>query len=124
MRLKTLLAGGGLACGLTVATAVGASANIMWCVGDPPVQISTASGTNFTVGAQIFTTGAKQHLSQQVTEVVTSAPDGHGGTLVTVEIKGPAGQAMTIVASVNKYKVSGQASGIGDVVVTLDVPTA
>jgi hypothetical protein len=124
MRLKTLFASGAVACGLTVATAAGASANIMWCVGDPPVQMTSTSGTNFTVGTQIFTTGSKQHLSQHVTEVVTSRPDGHGGTLVTVDIKGPAGQQMSVVASVQKFKVSGQASGTGDVSVTLDVPVA
>src|SRR5262249_12896700 len=111
MKLKTLLAGGAGACGRTVASTAGASASVLWCVGDPPVQMSSPSGTNFTVGTQIFTSGSKQHLSQQVDELVTSAPDGHGGTLVTVEILGPAGQQMTVVASVNKYKVSAQASG-------------
>jgi hypothetical protein len=124
VKFKTVLAGGAVACGLLAASSTVVSANVMWCVGDPPVQMSSPSGTNFTVGTQIFTSGNKQHLSQQVDEIVTSTPDGHGGTLVTVEIQGPAGQAMTVVASVNKYKVSGQASGVGDVVVTLDVPVA
>jgi hypothetical protein len=124
MKLKTLLAGGAIACGLTAASTAVASANIMWCVGDPPVQMSTASGTNFTVGTQIFTSGNKQHLSHQLTELVTSVPDGHGGTLVTVEISGPAGQQMTVEAAVQKYKVTGRASGTGDVIVTLDVPVA
>ncbi|HZQ50356.1 MAG TPA: hypothetical protein VFB69_08615 [Candidatus Dormibacteraeota bacterium] len=124
MRLKTVFVGGAVACGLSVAAPAVASANVMWCVGDPPVQMSSPSGTNFTVSTQIFTTGNKQHLSQLVDEKVTSVSDGHGGTLVTVEIIGPAGQPMTVVASVNKYKVSGQASGVGDVSVTLDVPVA
>jgi hypothetical protein len=124
MKVQSVLAGGAVACGLAVALPVVASANVMWCVGDPPVQMSSADGTNFTVSTQIFTTGNKQHLSQLVDERVTSAPDGHGGTLVTVEIVGPAGTPMTVVASVNKVKVSNQASGTGDVIVTLDVPIA
>ena len=124
MKVKTVVLGAVLACGLAAASTAGASANVMWCVGDPPVQMSTPTGTNFTVGTQIYTSGDKQHLAQEVNEVVTSTSDGHGGTLVTVEIQGPAGQEMTLVASVRKYKVSGQASGVGDVTVTLDVPVA
>jgi len=124
VKFRTMLAGGAVACGLMVASTAGASANVMWCVGDPPVQMSSPAGTNFTVSTQIYTTGDKQHLSQLVDEIVTSSPDGHGGTLVTVEIQGPSGQPMTVIASVNKFKVSGKASGTGDVVVTLDVPVA
>ena len=124
MKLKTVLASAAVACGLTVASAGGAAANVMWCVGDPPLQLSSAGGTNFTVNTQFYTTDSKQHLSQQLTEEVTSAPDGHGGTLVTVEVFGPAGQSVTVVASLNKYKLSAQASGKGDVIVQLDVPVA
>jgi hypothetical protein len=123
-RLRAVLAGAAVAGGLTVATAAGASANIMWCVGDPPLQMSSPSGTNFTVGTQIYTTGSKQHLAQQLTEEVVSTPDGNGGTLVTVTVFGPAAQPITVVAAVQKYKVSAQASGIGTVNVTLDVPVA
>jgi hypothetical protein len=122
VKVKTVLAGGAVACGLLAASPAGASANVMWCVGDPPVQMSSPSGTNFTVNTQVYTSDLKQHLSQQLTEEVTSAPDGSGGTLVTVQVYGPAGQSMTVVASVNKYKVSGQASGVGGAIVTLDVP--
>ena len=124
MKFKTVLAGGAIACGLLAASPAVASANVMWCVGDPPVQMSSPSGTNFTVNTQVYTSDSKQHLSQQLTEEVTSTPDGSGGTLVRVEVFVPAGQNVTVVASVNKYKVSGQASGVGDVVVTLDVPVA
>lgn len=124
MKLKRVLAGVAVAGGLLAASPVGASANVMWCVGDSPVQMSSSSGTNFTVNAQVYTSGPKQHLSQQLTEEVTTAPDGSGGTLVTIYMHGPAGANMTVVASVNKYKVSGQASGVGEVAVTLDVPVA
>ena len=124
MKLRTAVVGAAAACGLTVMSAGGAAAIVMWCVGDPPVQMSSASGTNFTVNTQIYTTDSKQHLSQQLTEEVTSTPDGHGGTLVTVEVFAPAGQNVSVVASVNKLKVSAQASGAGDVIVQLDVPVA
>lgn len=124
MRLRTVLAGAAVAGGLSIAAPAAASANVMWCVGDPPVQMSSPSGTNFTVSTQIYTSGNKQHLSQQINEDVISAPDGHGGTLVTIDIVGPTGAPMTVVASVNRYKVSGQASGTGEVTVTVDVPVA
>jgi len=124
VKVKTVLAGGAVACGMLAASPAGASANVMWCVGDPPVQMSSPACTNFTVNTQVYTSDAKQHLSQQITEEVTSAPDGTGGTLVTVQVYGPAGQNMTVVASVNKYKVSGQASGVGGATVTLDIPVA
>ena len=124
MKLRTAVVGAAAACGLTLMSAGGAAANVMWCVGDPPVQMSSASGTNFTVNTQYYTTNSKQHLSQQLTEQVTSVSDGHGGTLVTVEVFGPAGQSITVVASVNKYKITGQSTGAGDVIVQLDVPVA
>ena len=124
MKVKRLLAGAVVACGMLVASPAVASANIMWCVGDPPVQMKSPSGTNFTVTTQIFTSGDRLRLSQLVEEVVVSTPDGHGGTLVTVEILGPADQAMMVVASVYKYKVANVAAGVGVVRVTLDVPVA
>jgi hypothetical protein len=124
MRLKTFLAGAAVAGGLSVAAPAVASANVMWCVGDPPVQVVAPSGKSFTVSTQIFTTGNKQHLSQLIAEAVISRPDGHGGTLVTVDVFGPAGQQITAVVSVNKYKVSAPQSGIGHVSVTVDVPVA
>ena len=124
MKVRKALVGSLAACGLTVMSAGGAAANVMWCVGDPPLQMSSPSGTNFTVNTQLYTTSSKQHLSQQLAEEVTSTPDGHGGTLVTVEVFGPVGQNVTVIASVNKYKVSAQASGSGDVIVQLDVPVA
>jgi len=124
MRFKTVLAGVTVACGLTLASTGGASANIMWCVGDPPAQVSSASGTQFNVNTQIFSSVAHQHLSQYP-ETVTTAPDGSGGTLVTVDVQGPA-QYFTVVASVHKGKgtISAQSSGSGEVLVVLDVPIA
>lgn len=124
MKLKRVLVGAVAACGLSVASAGSAAANVMWCVGDPPVQMSSASGTNFTVNTQVYTTNSKQHLGQQIAEQVTSTPDGSGGTLVTIQVFAPAGQSITVVASVNKYKVSGQSSGTGGATVQLDVPVA
>jgi hypothetical protein len=125
MRLKTVLAGVTVACGLTAASTAGATANIMWCVGDPPAQVSSASGTQFNVNTQIYSTVAHQHLSQYL-ETVTTTPDGSGGTLVTVDVEGPAGQYFTVVASVHKGKgtISAQSSGTGEVFVVLDVPIA
>jgi hypothetical protein len=126
MSLKRFFAGAAVAGGLLVASPAGASANIMWCLGDPPAQVTSTSGTQFVVNTQVFVPFSQAHLSHHYTVTTTSAPDGSGGTLVTVHVHGPAGQSITVVASVNRAKaaVTSQASGTGDVTVVLDVPIA
>jgi hypothetical protein len=127
MRLRTLLVAGALALGLMAAGSASASANIMWCVGDPPVQVASTTGTQFVVNVQLYTSSpSTKKLLGQFTEAVTTTADGSGGTLVTVVVTGPAGKYVTVVASVNRGKgtVSAQGSGSGEIVVLLDVPIA
>jgi hypothetical protein len=126
MRLKRVLGGAAAACALLVGSAATASANIMWCIGDPPEQVTSASGTQFVVNTQIYASGPKTHLnlSHSTTTTSWSQPDGHGGTLVTVEVQGPSSQQLTVVVTYNAVKnaVSNQATGIGTVIVQLDIP--
>jgi hypothetical protein len=126
MSLKKFLGGMAAAGGLLVAAPVGAAANVMWCVGDPPVQVTSSAGTQFVVNTQVYASTKHSALKHSDTVTATSVSDGSGGTLVTVEVTGPAGEYMTVVASVTTAhaKISSQASGTGDVTVVLDVPIA
>jgi hypothetical protein len=124
MRLRTWLIGGAMAGVLMAAAPASASANIMWCVGDPPSQIVSATGTRFVVNTSVYASSSHLHLATQYTVATTAAPDGRGGTLVTVEVRSPAGQYLTVVSSVQRSNgsVTGRGSGSGDIVVVLDVP--
>ena len=127
MRLRTLLVAGALALCLMAAGSASASANIMWCVGDPPVQVASTTGTQFVVNVQLYSSSpSARQLLQQFTETVTTGDDGSGGTLVTVQVTGPAGRYVTVVASVNRGRgpLSAESSGSGEIVVLLDVPIA
>jgi len=120
--VATLLAGG-----VSLATGVPAAANLVWCMADPPVQVDTASGTNLTVNTTVYLDKASVNLKNDVQETATSAPDGSGGTLITVQVQVPQGvQAARVVASINKYKVSASGTGTGGQLVTLylDAPVS
>lgn len=112
---------------MLVGGAVGAPANVLWCLDDPPVQVQTASGTNMTVNTTIFAPKAESAAVSNSVVTATTAPDGNGGTLVTVTTYlAPGISTATVVAQVRRYHVSAFASGQGGTTVTilLDVPTA
>ena len=120
MKARSLVVGGLLAGVFVVASTVVASANFTWCSSDPPVGVTTPGGQNLTVNVQVSLSGASQQLKNDVTDQATAQPDGHGGTLITVNVFVPT--AANVVASVYRYKVSGHASGSGVVTLFLDVP--
>jgi hypothetical protein len=126
MRVRRVVVGAALATGLMVVGQVGASANVVWCLFDPPLQVSTSSGSNLTVNTTVYVLHGQQQLAgKQVTESSSSAPDGSGGTLITVNVAIPMGvTSATVVATVNRYNISGEGSGPGGSTVTiyLDVP--
>lgn len=109
---------------LTVGTA-SVAANIAWCLEDPPVQVETASGTNLTVNTTIIAPRNESALTNQVVVTATTAPDGAGGTLITVDVAIPQGMTtVNVIAQVRRYHVSasGWGSGGTDVILYLDVP--
>jgi hypothetical protein len=128
MRFRSVVVGAALATGLLVAGVGSASANVVWCLYDPPLQVSTSSGANLTVNTTIYVPHGQQQLAgKNVAETSSAAPDGSGGTLITVSVGIPVGVSTALVtASVNRFNVSGQASGPGGSTVTvyLDVPAA
>lgn len=119
---------GTLAAALTlVAGQATASANVVWCISDPPIELVTPGGHYITVNNMIYLPPTYRHLARQVQDDASVAPDGHGGTLVTVNVRIPSGVSKArVVSSDNRYQVSAEAGAEGGVVVTLhlDVPAS
>jgi hypothetical protein len=112
---------GGLLAGvMLMATSVAASANLVWCMSDPPVQVVTPGGHTLTVNNQVYLSAAARHLLNNVTDTASAAADGRGGTLVTVHVFVPG--AAHVVSSVNRYGISAAKDGSSVVTLTLDVP--
>ena len=127
MKARRLVFASLLAGGLSIVAGGPASANLVWCIADPPISVQTASGGNLTVNTTVYLDKASVNLKNDVQESATTAPDGHGGTLITVQVQLP--QSVTsarVVASVNKYKVSTSGTGTGGDVITLylDAPAS
>ncbi len=120
---------GALASGLLVFGGQAAgSANVMWCLSDPPIQVVTPGGHYLSVNNMIYLSPVDRHIARQITDDATAAPDGRGGSLITVHVHIPAGAHGAGVVSNNyRYRVaqSGGTSG-GGIVLTfkLDVPTS
>ncbi|HXN78289.1 MAG TPA: hypothetical protein VN965_05900 [Candidatus Dormibacteraeota bacterium] len=120
---------GALAAGLLVAGGQGAaSANVMWCLSDPPIQVVTPGGHNLSVNNMIYMSPIDRHIARQITDDASAAPDGRGGTLITVHIHIPAGAHGAGVVSANyRYRVTTtDHTPNGGTVLTLnlDVPTS
>ncbi len=127
MKTRSVVAGVLAAGAMVVGGAVVASANMIWCLGDPPVQVQTPTGTNLTVNV---TVAVPQYQAKYINDVVVTtltAPDGAGGTLITVNVTVPATISTANVAiTVKKYKVIDSATvpGGGTTTLHLDVPAA
>jgi hypothetical protein len=127
MKPRSVFAGVAAVGAMLVAGAVSASANLLWCMDDPPVQVQTATGTNLTVNVQIAVPQAQSSLINRVVVKTVTAPDGAGGTLITVYASVPSTiPAANITAAVKKFKVTDSATvpGGGSTTLHLDVPAA
>ena len=112
---------GGLLAGvMLMATSVAASANLVWCMSDPPVQVVTPGGHVLTVNNQVYLSASALHMMDTVSDTASAAPDGRGGTLVTVQVFVPG--AARVVSSVYRYGISAVKYGSTVVTLTLDVP--
>lgn len=112
---------------MLVGGAVSASANIAWCVGDPPVQVQTPTGTNLTVNVGVAVPQGQAKYIKAVVIGAVTAPDASGGTLITVHVTVPSTVSVAnVTATVKKYKVSTSATvpGGGSTTLYLVVPTA
>jgi hypothetical protein len=125
---KRVVVVGALAAGLLVLGQGTASANVMWCLSDPPIQVVTPGGHNLSVNNMIYLSPADRHIAKRITDDAIAAPDGHGGTLITVHIYVPQGaHGAHIVSSNFRYRVTDSGSspeGVTVVTLKLDVPTS
>jgi hypothetical protein len=119
---------GGLAAALLVLGGPGtASANLMWCVSDPPIPVVTPGGHNLMVNNMIYLSPSDRHNAKLITDDAGTAPNAKGGTRITVHVYIPATiHGAHVVSSNNRYQVTDVADGTGGRVVTLilDVPTS
>ena len=118
---------GALAAGLFAVAGQGASANLMWCAFDPPVQVESPGGHTLTINNMFYVSAADRHNAHLVTDDATAASDGHGGTLITVNVHVPtAVHGAYSVSSNYRYQVSRSGAGSPGTVITLflDVPTS
>ncbi len=128
MRKRAIVVGA-VAAGLLVAGGQGAaSANVMWCLSDPPIQVVTPGGHTLSVNNMIYLSPVDRHIASRITDDASAISDGKGGTLITVHIVIPQGAHGAQVVSNNfRYRVtdSNGAPGGGTIVtLQLDVPTS
>jgi hypothetical protein len=127
VRMKSSVVASLAAVGMLGLGQVAASANMVWCLSDPPLQVVSPGGQALTVNTTVYLPLHSERLQSSIAEGATAAPDGTGGTLITVSVWIPdAVSSARVVSSENKYKVSAQGWGTGGTVVTLylDVPTS
>jgi hypothetical protein len=125
MRLTRILPAAVIAAAFSFAGAAPASAMVLWCESDPPVQLVSPAGTNLTVNNMVYVPRFDMHLTTHFPASATAVPDGHGGTLITVQVQIAWGVSMAhVVSSENRYQVTSRGDGTGGTVVTtyLDVP--
>jgi hypothetical protein len=125
---KRVVVVGSLAAGLLVLGGQGAaSANVMWCMSDPPIQVVTPGGHNLSVNNMIYLSPVDRHIARLITDDATTAPDGRGGTLITVHVHIPAGaHGANVVSANHRYEVkdsNGTPGGGTTLTLKLDVPT-
>jgi hypothetical protein len=100
---------------------VSASANLQWCVSDPPLQVVTPGGHNLTINNQVYLPPSALHLKNLIYDQASAEPDGQGGTLVTVHVYVPS-QAH-VVSSENRFRLTTSGDGSSVITLYLDVPT-
>ena len=126
MRLTRILpAAAVMAAAFSFAGVTPASAMVLWCESDPPVQLVTPAGANITVNNQIYVPRFDMHLSTHFPASATAVSDGHGGSLITVRVQVAWGVSLAhVVSSENRFQVTSPGDGAGGTVVTtyLDVP--
>jgi len=127
MSKRTVVVGGVSAALLVIGGPGTASANLMWCVSDPPIQVVTPGGHNLMVNNMVYLSPADFHNAKLITDDAATAPNGLGGTRITVHVYIPSTiRGAHVVSSNNRYQVSDVADGSGGRVLTLilDVPAS
>lgn len=122
MKARSVVAAVLLGGALLAASGGAASANMVWCMEDPPIQVVTPGGHNLTVNNMVYLPPYAVHLKGSITDDASTAPDGRGGTLITVHVHVPT--SAHVVSSEYRYQVSSQKDGSSVITLYLDVPTS
>lgn len=120
MKAKSVVAGLVAAGAMVLLGSVGASANVVWCMFDPPAQVVTPGGHNITVSNTVYLPADAASLKNNVSSSAVATADGTGGTLITETVVLP--EQGRVVASVQKYKVSSEAVGGPVLTLYLHIP--
>src|SRR5258708_27454746 len=80
-----------IAAALSFAGVAPASAMVLWCESDPPIQLVTPAGTNITGNNQIYAPRDAMHLSPPLPASAPALSDGHGGALPPRALPSPRG---------------------------------
>jgi hypothetical protein len=120
MRGRSVVAGVLGAVAMLLAAQVSASANVAWCVSDPPVQVVTPGGHNLTINNQVYLPPYAMHLKSSIHDTAFATRDSSGGTLVTVNVFVP--DRAHVVSSENRWQVSDARDGSSVVTLYLHVP--
>jgi len=120
MKARSWVVGALLGGAMLFASGGAASANMAWCVSDPPIQVVTPGGHQLLVNNQVYLPPYAMHLKNQITDDAAVQPDGRGGTLITVYIHVPAHSH--VVSTDNRYRVRAQQDGVALLTLYLDVP--
>lgn len=120
MKARSVVAALAAAGAMVLLGAVGASANLVWCMSDPPTQVVTPGGQNVTVNSNVYLPAAFAGAKNDVSESAVTSPDGKGGTLITLYVHVPA--PAHVVATVKSLKVSTSADGGPNLTLYLDIP--
>ncbi len=127
MRLSRILPAVMIAATLSLAGEVTASAHVVFCMYDPPIQVVTPGGHYLSVNNTIYLPPNERHVAAHFAATATTTADGHGGTLITVHVQVASGVSSAhVVSSVQRFQVSSAGGGAGGTVVSLDldVPSA
>ena len=110
---------------LTLAGASSASANIAWCVYDPPVKVVSPAGSNLLVNTYVYYPKVSKRIAPRITVEGSTDANGIGGTTITVRVYVPQGDGtIHVVVTSQRYKVTQEQDGAEGSVMTftLDVP--
>src|SRR5260370_5076303 len=81
MKLTRILPAAVIAAAFSFAGVAPASAMVLWCESDPPIQVLTPGGTNLTVNNMIYVPIFDMHLARQFLPPAPASADGHGAPL-------------------------------------------
>jgi hypothetical protein len=106
-------------------------ANVDWCSSDPPIPVVTPGGAHLMVNNTLYLSPVDKPNVRLITHDASTAPDGLGGTRITVHIYFPDNFSDAYVVSAN-YRFSvmdtagtnGGATGNNMVTLQLTVPIA